>query len=457
MVELNNEWRKLQLDEQEEVRRLLAELSDLVADEAPHIRQTVEALALLDLIFARARYADDLRASEPELVELKADEGKGRKRREGRRGSERSDARVPRLRQHVTLSLRSPCIVSAHPGSTIDLRKARHPLLNPETVVPIDVYLDDDYFVILVTGPNTGGKTVTLKTVGLLALMAQAGMHIPAGDGSRLSCFEAIFADIGDEQSIEQSLSTFSSHMTNIIAILDEADERSLVLLDELGAGTDPEEGSALARALLDHLVRRASPPWRPRITRDLKVYAHSTPGVRNASVEFDVETLAPTYELSIGLPGRSNALAIATRLGLDRADHQRGRGAGAAGGAGGRQPLAGHQGPRASGWKRSAARPRAARRQAEAHEKELRYRLAQHRGDAARGAERGARPGPGRAGRAGRRDRPHAPPAGRLRRRRPRQRRPAPTSRCWPRRSRCWPQRRKAAEPAAAVDRSPG
>lgn len=368
VVELNNEWRKLQLDEQEEIRRLLAELSDLVGDEAPHIRQTVEALALLDLIFARARYADELRASEPELVGFK--EKKERKERRGEKAriapedSEDSSVIVP----HSSLR---------HPGSTISLRKARHPLLDPETVVPIDVYLGDDYFVILVTGPNTGGKTVTLKTVGLLALMAQAGMHVPAGDGSVLSCFEAIYADIGDEQSIEQSLSTFSSHMTNIIAILDEADERSLVLLDELGAGTDPEEGSALARALLDHLVQRSITTLATTHYSDLKVYAHSTPGVRNANVEFDLETLAPTYELSIGLPGRSNALAIATRLGMNRAIIS------AAEALVRPEALAADsllQDIKTTRERLEVERSQAeaSRRQAEAHEKELRYRLAQ-------------------------------------------------------------------------------
>ena len=325
VVEMNNEWRKLQLDEEDEVRRLLAELSDLVADEAPYIRQTVEALAQLDLIFARARYADDLRATEPELVEWQRETGKqGNKGKQGKEGKAENQGPVggrgPALAAGVTLSPSHPVTVSPqHPGSTIDLKRARHPLLNPETVVPIDVYLEDSYFVLLVTGPNTGGKTVTLKTVGLLALMAQAGMHIPAGDGSQLSCFEGIYADIGDEQSIEQSLSTFSSHLTNIITILEEADDRSLVLLDELGAGTDPEEGSALARALLDHLVRRRVTTMATTHYSELKIYAHGTPGVRNASVEFDVETLGPTYDLSIGLPGRSNALAIASRLGLRR------------------------------------------------------------------------------------------------------------------------------------------
>jgi DNA mismatch repair protein MutS2 len=216
---------------------------------------------------------------------------------------------------------------------------------------------------------------VTLKTVGLLALMAQAGMHVPAGDGSMLSCFESIFADIGDEQSIEQSLSTFSSHMTNIIAILDEADERSLVLLDELGAGTDPEEGSALARALLDHLVQRSVTTLATTHYSDLKVYAHSTPGVRNANVEFDLETLAPTYELSIGLPGRSNALAIATRLGMDRAVIN------AAEALVRPEALEADsllQDIKTTRERLEAERAQAetARRQSEAHEKELRYRL---------------------------------------------------------------------------------
>ncbi|MCS6843954.1 MAG: Smr/MutS family protein [Caldilineales bacterium] len=319
VVELNNQWRQLQLDEEEEIRRILAELTELVADEAPYIRQTVEALAALDLILARARYADQLRAAQPELVEFKQtrDRLEKREKREKEAGREllggdgagpEQDGTAPRL----------PAI--HHPGSTLDLKRARHPLLNQDTVVPIDVYIDDDFYVLVITGPNTGGKTVTLKTVGLLALMAQSGMHIPADEGSRLSCFEGIYADIGDEQSIEQSLSTFSGHLTNIIAILAEADERSLVLLDELGAGTDPEEGSALARALLDHLVSRRITTLATTHYSELKLYAHNTPGVRNASVEFDLETLAPTYELSIGLPGRSNALAIARRLGLDPA-----------------------------------------------------------------------------------------------------------------------------------------
>jgi len=300
-VELNNHWREKQLEEEKEIRRILLELTELVGDESSYIRRTVEALAELDLVFAKARYADQLDASEPELVPFRAPE-RHRHERRGQR-SDQDDGLIEAVQ---------------HPGSTIDLCRARHPLLNPDTVVPIDVHLGDDYFILVITGPNTGGKTVTLKTVGLLALMAQAGLHIPAAVGSRLSVFENVYADIGDEQSIEQSLSTFSSHMSNIIRILDGADEHSLVLLDELGAGTDPEEGSALARALLSHLLQRRITALATTHYSELKVYAHNTPGVRNASVEFDIETLAPTYELSIGLPGRSNALAIARRLGLN-------------------------------------------------------------------------------------------------------------------------------------------
>ncbi len=293
-VELNNQWRELQLQEEQEVDRILLGLTDLVAEEAPFIQQTVEALAELDLIFAKARYAEAIRGVEPHLVPFR---------------QHRKDEAVP------------------HPGSVIELWQARHPLLDPEKVVPIDLYLGDDYFVLVLTGPNTGGKTVTLKTVGLLAAMAQAGLAIPAAEGSRLTVFSGIYADIGDEQSIEQSLSTFSSHMGRIIRILQEADSRSLVLLDELGAGTDPVEGSALARAILSHLVARRITTLATTHYSELKIYAHKTPGVQNASVEFDPETLAPTYEVAIGLPGRSNAFAIARRLGLDPAIVQEAQG----------------------------------------------------------------------------------------------------------------------------------
>jgi DNA mismatch repair protein MutS2 len=295
IVDLNNQWRQAQLAEEEEIRRILDALTELVADSADPIGRTVDALGDLDLIFAKARYANELRATEPVLEPVRSNAGRQR-------------------RPADTAMLQSQ---TGHPGSTIRLFQARHPLLDPRTVVPVDIYLDDDYFVIVITGPNTGGKTVTLRTTGLLVLMAQAGLAIPAAEQSALSVFEQVLADIGDEQSIEQSLSTFSSHMTHIVDILEQADSRSLVLLDELGAGTDPEEGAALAQALLGTLLSRHITTLATTHYSELKVFAHSTPFVTNASVEFDIESLSPTYKLSIGLPGRSNAFAIARRLGL--------------------------------------------------------------------------------------------------------------------------------------------
>ena len=294
VVELNNRWREAQLAEDEEIHRILAALTGLVAAQAGVITRTVEALGDLDLIFAKARYANELRAVEPELVSFKVESSKLK---------DRSSRGQPSSGQH--------------PGSSLAFINARHPLLDPLTVVPVDIYLDDDCFILLITGPNTGGKTVSLKTTGLLTLMAQAGMAIPADEGSKLSVFDQVFADIGDEQSIEQSLSTFSSHMTHIVEILDQADSNSLVLLDELGAGTDPEEGAALAQSLLKTLLARRITTLATTHYSELKVFAHSTAFVANASVEFDIESLSPTYRLSIGLPGRSNAFAIARRLGL--------------------------------------------------------------------------------------------------------------------------------------------
>ncbi|MFW5691782.1 MAG: endonuclease MutS2 [Chloroflexota bacterium] len=279
-VDLNNQWRELQLAEEKEIRRILLELSALVGDEAERIIRTVEVLAYLDLIFARARYAERTNAVQPSLIPF-------------------------------TFKENTP----DHPGSTIMFKGARHPLLT-EHVVPIDVEFDNDTWVIVVTGPNTGGKTVSLKTVGLLTLMAQCGLQLPA-EAASLTVFNGVFADIGDEQSIEQNLSTFSAHMTNTINILDACDEKSLVLLDEVGAGTDPAEGSALARAILTTLRDRRVTTMVTTHHPELKIYSVETPGVRNASVEFDLETLAPTYRLIVGLPGRSNALAIASRLGL--------------------------------------------------------------------------------------------------------------------------------------------
>jgi DNA mismatch repair protein MutS2 len=295
-VELNNRWHELQLEEVREVERILTELTVLVGREAEAITRDVDILAELDLAFAKGLYSFQLRAAPAELVAPSWPVAPG-------------DGELER-RQHP-----------------LNLIKARHPLLPHETVVPIDLYLGGNNTILVITGPNTGGKTVSLKTVGLLAAMSQAGMHIPAADGSRLPVFSGIYADIGDEQSIEQSLSTFSSHMTHIIDILKRADAGSLVLLDELGAGTDPVEGSALAQALIDTLLERGCLTICSSHYSQLKLYAFNTPRVENASVEFDVETLAPTYVLTIGLPGRSNALAIARRLGLDEEIVARARG----------------------------------------------------------------------------------------------------------------------------------
>lgn len=286
-VELNNRWRELQLEEEKEIRRILAELTALVADASESIVRSVEILGYLDFTLAKARYAEATEAIQPKLVGFSPD-----KRHAHHEGGVK------------------------HPGSTIYFKQARHPLLTGH-VVPMDIEYDDSTWMMVITGPNTGGKTVSLKAVGLLTLMAQAGLHVPAVEAS-VSVFEGIFADIGDEQSIEQSLSTFSSHMTNIINILDNCDEHSLVILDELGAGTDPAEGSALARALLNRLREMRVTTMVSTHHPELKIYAVETPGVRNASVEFDLDTLAPTYRLIVGLPGRSNALAIAARLGLN-------------------------------------------------------------------------------------------------------------------------------------------
>jgi DNA mismatch repair protein MutS2 len=292
-VELTNDWRELQIAEQQEIVRILQMLSAQIGEHGREIIDGVTALAELDLLFAKARYSVALNAFEPRIVDsMEA-------------ASERAE------------------------DAPLYLRKARHPLLNPETVVPTDVWLGGTFRVLLITGPNTGGKTVALKTTGLLALMAQAGLHIPAADRSRLPIFRHIFADIGDEQSIEQSLSTFSSHMTHIISILRSLDEAArddqhgpatLALFDELGAGTDPTEGAALARAIIERVLESGALCIGTTHYAELKAYAHNTPGVVNGSVEFDQETLRPTYKLEIGLPGRSNALAIASRLGLEPA-----------------------------------------------------------------------------------------------------------------------------------------
>ncbi len=298
-VESNNEYRSLQIKEQDEIQRILAELSDKIAEQGDAIKRVVERMAELDLIFARARYAGMINGIEPQFLEWREFE-------------------QPRPPKHANEREKwTPPPPNLHPGSSLWIKGARHPLLDPETVVPTDLTLDDDIFTVLITGPNTGGKTVSLKTAGLMVLMAQSGLHLPAVD-AKLTLFNNVLADIGDEQSIEQSLSTFSAHITNIIRILKMVDDRSLVLLDELGSGTDPTEGAALAQSIVNFLRDKGATTFVATHYPELKLYASQAVGAVNASMLFDIDSLSPTYEMSIGIPGRSNAFAIAGRLGLD-------------------------------------------------------------------------------------------------------------------------------------------